>query len=133
MLNLDRVFSGFEFHAKQIRWISLVSLLLRNSCLQMLFKKCILKNFANFTWKHLCCGLFLITLQALCWSLFWIKFQAWRPATLLKRDSTTDASLWNLRNFTTTLQQNLTTTFFLEHLRWLVLIVECTVFYQKLV
>ena len=49
MLNLGRVFSGFEFHAKQIRWISLVSLLLRNSCLQMLFKKCVLKNFANFT------------------------------------------------------------------------------------
>ena len=41
----------------------------------VLSKKDALKNFANFTLKHL------------CWSLFWIKFQAWRPATLLKWDS----------------------------------------------
>ena len=32
-----------------------------------------LKNFVYFTGKHL------------CWSLFLIKLQAWRPATLLKR------------------------------------------------
>ena len=29
----------------------------------------------------------------LCWSLFSIMFQAWRPATLLKRDSNTDVFL----------------------------------------
>ena len=34
-------------------------------------------KFANFTGKHL------------CWSLFLIKFQVFRPATLLKRDSNT--------------------------------------------
>ena len=34
-----------------------------------------LKNFENFTGKHL------------CWRLFLIKLQAFRPATLLKRDS----------------------------------------------
>ena len=39
-------------------------------------KKCILKNFANFTGKHL------------CWSLF-----------LLKRYSNIDVFLWNLRSF----------------------------------
>ena len=46
----------------------------------------VLKNFANFTGKHL------------CWSLFFKKLQAFRPATLLKRDSYTGVFLWNLRN-----------------------------------
>ena len=41
----------------------------------MFFKIVVLKNFANFTGKHLCRRLFLIKLQAL------------RTATLLKRDS----------------------------------------------
>ena len=45
-------------------------------------KKCFLKNFAIFTGKHLCWSLFLIKL----------KLQAFRPATLLKRDSNTDVS-----------------------------------------
>ena len=40
-------------------------------------KKGALKNFANFTGKHL------------CWSLFSIKLQARRPATFLKRASNT--------------------------------------------
>ena len=34
-----------------------------------------LKNFADFSGKHM------------CWSLLLIKSQIWRPATLLKRDS----------------------------------------------
>ena len=38
-------------------------------------KKGVLKDFANFKGKHL------------CWSLFLIKLQAFRPATLLKEDS----------------------------------------------
>ena len=46
----------------------------------------VLKNFANFTGKHL------------CWSLFFTKLQAFRPATLLKIDSCTSVFLWNLRN-----------------------------------
>ena len=37
----------------------------------------ILKNFTNYTGKHLCRGLFII------------KLQTWRPATLWKRDSNT--------------------------------------------
>ena len=45
------------------------------------------KNFANFTGKHL------------CWSLFLIKVQDFRAATLLKRDSNTDVFLWNLQKF----------------------------------
>ena len=44
---------------------------------QMFFKIEVLKNFANFTGKHL------------CWSLFLIKLQALRPPFLLKRDSNT--------------------------------------------
>ena len=45
-----------------------------------------LNFFANFTGKHL------------CWSLFFTKLQAFRPATLLKIDSYTSVFLWNLRN-----------------------------------
>ena len=45
-----------------------------------------LKFFANFTGKHL------------CWSLFFTKLQAFRPATLLKIGSYTSVFLWNLRN-----------------------------------
>ena len=39
-------------------------------------KKGVLKNFVNFTGKHL------------CWSLFLIKLQAFRPAILLKKTPT---------------------------------------------
>ena len=59
----------------------------RSSRSQMFFKIVVLKNFAKFTRKHL------------CWSLFSIKLQALRPATLLKRDSDTGAFLWILQNF----------------------------------
>ena len=41
------------------------------------YERSVFKNFAIFTGKHL------------CWSLFLIKFQAFRLATLLKRDSDT--------------------------------------------
>ena len=43
----------------------------------MFYKKGLLKSFAKFTGEHL------------CWSLFLIKLQVFRPATLLKRDSNT--------------------------------------------
>ena len=41
---------------------------------EVFYKKAILKNFAIFTENHL------------YWSLFLIKLQAFRPATLLKRN-----------------------------------------------
>ena len=44
-------------------------------------KKGVRKNFANFSGKNL------------CWSLFLITLQVFRPATLLKRYSNTDAFL----------------------------------------
>ena len=75
--------------------------------LALFCKKGVFKNFANFTVKHLCWSLFLITLQFL------------KPATLLKRYSNTDVFLWNLWNF----QENLywwkpeNNYFFLFHLK----------------
>ena len=51
-------------------------------------KSCFLKIFAIFTGRHVCRNLFLM------------KLYASRPTTLLKRDSSTDVSLWILRNFT---------------------------------
>ena len=62
-----------------IQWLLIYLLTLRNT-------GGVLKIFANFTGKHL------------CWSLFFTKLQAFRPATLLKIDSYTSAFLWNLRN-----------------------------------
>ena len=49
----------------------------KSSRAQLLFEKSRTKNFAIFTWKHL------------CWRLFSIKLQAFRPATFLKRGSKT--------------------------------------------
>ena len=49
---------------------------IRSSCSQVYFKKDVLKNFAIFTGKRL------------CWSVFLIKLQVRKFATLLKRDST---------------------------------------------
>ena len=46
---------------------------------QIFFKIGVYKNFESFTGKHL------------CWSLFLIKLQTWRPATLLRRDYNTGA------------------------------------------
>ena len=44
---------------------------------QIFFKIVVIKNFSIFTGKHL------------CWNLYWIRLQAFRPATILKRDSDT--------------------------------------------
>ena len=56
----------------------------------VLQKKGVLKNFALFTRKHL------------CWSFFLIKLRTFRTATLLKRNSSTDALRWNLGHFQNT-------------------------------
>ena len=52
--------------------------LFRSSHRRCFIKKAVLKNFAIFTWKHL------------CWSLCVIKLQTFRSLTFLKRDSNTD-------------------------------------------
>ena len=48
-------------------------------------QKAVPKNSATFTGKRL------------CWSLFFMKLQAFRPSTLLKRDS--NAGVFLLQNF----------------------------------
>ena len=65
----------------------LVLIKFRSSHLRCYIKKAVLKNFAIFTWKHV------------CWSLFLIKLPDFRPATSLERDSNTGVFLWILQNF----------------------------------
>ena len=48
----------------------------RSSRTEMHFKIGVLRKFAMFTGRHL------------CWSLFLIRFQAWKPATLSKKTPT---------------------------------------------
>ena len=81
-------FSGIDFQGFESQ--------LKNSHRQCSVKEGVLKNFSNFTRKHL------------CWSLFLIKLQAWWSAILLQKDSNTGVFLWNLRN-----SEN---TYFEEHL-----------------
>ena len=73
---------------------------------QMFFKIGALKNFAHFTRKQL------------CWSILFIKLLAWRPATLLKRDSNTGVFLW-IFGFHINFAKFLITFFLIQHLRWL--------------
>ena len=61
----------------------------RSTHSQKLFKTG-LKNFTNFTGKHL------------CWTLFLIKLQPFRPTTLLKRDSNTGVSCEICKDFKNT-------------------------------
>ena len=75
----------------------------KSSRLQMLFKISSIKNFAIFTGKHL------------CWGLFLIKLQAYRPTIFLKRDSNTGVSCGYCE-----LCKN---SFFVENLRWLLVTV----------
>ena len=63
------------------------SIIFKSSYSLMFLKIGVLKNVVIFTWKKLCCSLFLI------------KLLAWRPVTLLKIDSNTGVFLWILLNF----------------------------------
>ena len=74
----------------------------RNSCLQLFFKIGFLKNFTILTGKHFWCR------------VFFIKYTAFRAATLSKGDSDTGV-------FLRTLQSNFRTAFYIEQLRWLIL------------
>ena len=74
-------------------------------------KKVISKNFAIFTEKHLCWSLFLIKLQALLEGL--IKLHA-----LLRRESNTVVC------FSVNISKLLTTVYFIEQLRWLLLLLQ---------
>ena len=74
----------------------------RSNRSQMFFKFGVLKNFANFTGKHR------------CWSLF-NKVAGLGPATLVKRDPNTGVFLRNFSKF-------LRTPYLIEHLHWLLLV-----------
>ena len=65
--------------------------LFRSSHRSCSVEKGALKDSANFTGKHL------------CWSLFLITLQVFKAATLLKVYSYLDVFLWNLWNFLRTL------------------------------
>ena len=69
----------------------------------MFFEISSLKNFAIFTGKHL------------CWGLFFIKFLTFRPATFFERDSNTGVSCGYCEVFMNS--------FFIENLRCLLLTV----------
>ena len=71
---------------------------LRSSNWNSSVEKGVHRNFVSFTGKHL------------CWSLFLIDLQAFRPAALLKRNSNTDVFLWNLQNSEERLVSGLRTT-----------------------
>ena len=77
-------------------------LLLRGSRPEVFYKKGVLRNFAKFTGKHLCQGLFFNEVAGL------------GPASLLKRDAGTGVFLWIFQNFLGHL-------FFIKHLYWLLL------------
>ena len=79
--------------------ISLNLIGVRSSPSHMFFKIGVLKNFANFTGKHL------------CWSLFLIELQVWRP--YWKQTPTLV--------FSGEICETLKNIYFTEHLRWLLL------------
>ena len=75
----------------------------RNGRSQMFFKIGVLKNFSIFTGKHL------------CWSLLLNKWQTFKSAALLKETPT--------QLFSCEYCEIFKNTFFIEQLRWLLLIV----------
>ena len=77
----------------------------RSSRQEVFCKKGVLENFAKFTGKHLCQG------------LFFNKVAGLRPATLFKK------RLWH-RCFPVNFAKILGTPFFIEHLQWLLLNME---------
>ena len=87
----------------------------------MFCNKDVLKNFANFTGKHMCC------------SLFFIKLQVFMPATSLKGDSNTGIFLWKREIFKNTFfEEYLRTTAFVVsfswHLFWSLFLINLQVF-----
>ena len=80
----------------------------RSSCPEVFCEKGVLRNFSNFTGKHL------------CQSLFSNKVAGLKPATLLKKRLLHRAFPVNFAKF-------LRTPFFIEHLRWPLLNIVLTI------
>ena len=94
-------------HFLQTRWENLAAsnetrIISGSSLPEVFCKKCVLRNFAKFTGKHL------------CQSLFFNKVAGLTPATLLKK------RLWH-RCFPVNFAKFLETPFIIEHLWWLLL------------
>ena len=66
------------YHGIMSKWRKNYSISYRNSHQRCSINKAVLKNFAILIERHP------------CWSLFLIKLQAFRSATLIKRDSNTN-------------------------------------------
>ena len=81
------LYNLIQFHAQLICALCPLDNVFRSSHWRCLVKKGVFKNFAKSTRKYL------------CWSLFLIKQSAWRPATLLKRDSNKGVFMCVLRDF----------------------------------
>ena len=90
-----------------------LSIKYKSSHSQMFFKISVLTNLANFPEKNL------------CWSLFLINLQAWRPTILLKRDSNTACNFIKKRHqhryFPAKFSILLRTPFFTKHHWWVLL------------
>ena len=102
ILYVNTNFMGKHFHLFLI--LILKKPVFRSSLPELLYKNCVLRNLAKFTWKHLCQSLFFNNVAGL------------RSATLLKK------RLWHRCfpvNFAIFLR-NFVTSFVTEH-RWLVL------------
>ena len=96
-------------HLPYFQYLLLKTLLCRSSCLQMFFKIRVLKNFANFTGKHLCWSLFLkkfltlflTLLKTLQYRCFPVKFAKKFKNTFFYFSSSGCFWLWDVISFTT--------------------------------
>ena len=93
------------FCLKWLLFLKIVLLCCRSSRPEVFCNKDVLRNFAKFTGKHLCT------------SLFFDKVAVLRPAILLKK------RLWH-SCFPVNFAKFLRTPFFIEHLWWLLLMLE---------
>ena len=88
---INIIFIRFFFNEWEVNWDRIIRAphvkILEKQPFADVFQTGLLKNFTNFTGKHL------------CWSLFLTKLQTFRPTTLLKRDFNTGVFLRNLWKF----------------------------------
>ena len=84
-LNLVFIADSDTGYCSELLWKHELNVI-RSSHWNSSVKKDVFRNFASFTGRQL------------CWSLFLIELQTFRPAALLEIDSNTDVFLWNLQD-----------------------------------
>ena len=104
------VFLNLSFRVCLLRLFLVISKSCRSSCPEVFCEKGVLRNFTKFTGKHL------------CQSLFFSKVAGLRPVTLLKK---TLAQL-----FSCEFCEIFKNAFFIEHLWWLLLKLQCLLFFR---